>query len=42
MVGGMSAAAVEKEAIQVEALQWCEHLTLRHETKSLGKVKSRT
>ncbi len=33
MVGGMSAAGVERVATQVKLLPWCERLTLRHEMK---------
>ena len=40
MVDGMSAAAVEKGATQVEVLQWCERLMLRHETTRLVRGKS--
>ena len=33
MVDGMNAAAVERGAMQVEGLRWCERLMLCHGTK---------
>ena len=38
MVGGMSAAGVEKVATQLKLLPWCERLTLCHEMKVSMKV----
>lgn len=41
MVDGMSAAAVETGAMQVEELPWCKRLMLRHETRGSMKGLSR-
>ena len=37
MVDETNAAVVELEAMQVEALQWCECVMLRHEMQGLVK-----
>ncbi len=41
MDDGMSGAAAEKGAMQVDVLQWCGRLMLHHETKASVKGKNR-